>query len=303
MFAELETDGIKVRSVSIRRLRDLEDELAERRVAGAFAPPVDEMFGRHFDFMPPPGMPAPRSILVAAVRRGVTRATFTWRGVRRAYVMPPTYAFYDRTEERVRAALGAAVSAAGYAVAPAGLPLKLLAACSGLANYGRNNIAYVPGWGSCCQLVAAYSDAPDIDDADWDEPAELPRCESCCACLAACPTGAIDRQRFLLRAERCVTFVNERPGAFPAWIDPAWHTALVGCLHCQRVCPENVGLLDTVEQEVEFTDADTVALLAGVTSESAAPDLLARLRESDLADLLDVLPRNLAALLAQVQAD
>lgn len=301
MFASLEADGIRVRSVSIRRLRDLEDELAERRVAGAFAGPVDEMFGRHFDFVPPASMPAARSILVAAVRRGVTRATFRWRGARRTYVMPPTYAFYDRTEERVCAALGAAVSTQGYMVTPARLPLKLLAACSGLSSYGRNNIAYVPGWGSCCQLVAAYSDAPELDDADWDDPAELPRCESCCACLAACPTGAIDRQRFLLRAERCVTFVNERPGDFPAWIDPAWHTALIGCLHCQRVCPEDASLLDMVEQEVEFDAADTTALLAGVTAGTAPPDLLARLRAADLADVLDVLPRNLAALLAQAE--
>jgi len=54
------------------------------------------------------------------------------------------------------------------------------------------------------------------------------RCQTCQACLRACPTGAIAVERFLVRAERCVTFRNEKPGSvpFPAWVNPTWQNCL-----------------------------------------------------------------------------
>ena len=79
------------------------------------------------------------------------------------------------------------------------LPEKLLAVCAGLARYGRNNIAYVDGWGSFVELVTCVSElAPGADP--WTGPRSLARCDSCAACRRACPSGAIGEDRFLCTA-------------------------------------------------------------------------------------------------------
>ena len=84
-----------------------------------------------------------------------------------------------------------------------------------------------------------------------------------------CPAGAIGADRVLLHAERCLTLVNESPGAWPDWIPPSVHHCIVGCLLCQRTCPANAEL--PVESSgIAFTADETNALLAD-TSEPAGP--------------------------------
>ena len=128
-------------------------------------------------------------------------------------------------------------------------------------------------------------------------------CQNCSACLRHCPVSAIPSERFLLRAERCITFHNEKPGdvPFPAWIDPSWHNCLVGCLHCQRVCPENREFLHWVEERVEFSQEETALLLQGVALDQLPPATAKKLEQSDMVELLDVLPRNLGVFLKYVR--
>ena len=104
---------------------------------------------------------------------------------------------------------GRILHANGAFLASMAMPLKALAVCSGLGAYGRNNICYVPCMGSFCQLVAFYAEAPG-EEAAWGEPRMMARCETCEACRVHCPTGAIAAERFLLHAERCLVFHNER---------------------------------------------------------------------------------------------
>ncbi len=110
------------------------------------------------------------------------------------------------------------------------LPLKLLAVQSGLGRYGRNNVCYVPGMGSFFQLAAYYSNMQARTDF-WQEPKAMPICENCHACHLNCPTRAISNDRFLLNAEKCLVFHNEKRGNIPFadWIDPSWHNCLIGC--------------------------------------------------------------------------
>ena len=91
-------------------------------------------------------------------------------------------------------------------------------------------------------------------------------CQKCTACLRHCPTGAITSERFLLRAERCITFHNEEPSdvPFPAWLDASWHNCLVGCLHCQSICPENKDYLAWVGEGAKFSAEETALLVEGV---------------------------------------
>ncbi|MGC9530419.1 MAG: 4Fe-4S double cluster binding domain-containing protein [Candidatus Bipolaricaulaceae bacterium] len=214
---------------------------------------------------------------------------------------PPTYLRDQEIDAHVAGVATALLRPTGHQATLATVPKKLLAVRAGLASYGRNNLAYVPGLGSFHGLVALLIDAPPADDP-WRAPAVLQQCAGCSCCREACPTGAIERGRFLVPAERCLTFWNEKPGSepFPAWIEPAWHTSLVGCLHCQLVCPANRQAAQWAEGPA-FTAEETARLLAG----SALGDLPAptqrKLTASGLARLLDVIPRNLAALAAAAE--
>ena len=126
-------------------------------------------------------------------------------------------------------------------------------------------------------------------------------CIACDRCVRVCPVDAITSDRFLIHAERCITFHNEKPSSvpFPASMDPAWHNCLVGCLHCQRICPENKDVWPWVEERAEFTADETALLLEGVPPEEHPGSLVEKLERSNLAPYLSLLPRNLLALFDQ----
>jgi epoxyqueuosine reductase len=313
LFSQWEEWGYQGRIVSIQHLGDLQEEIEERYRQGLFDEEFYQEWLTGFAFGPPDNLPEAWSIIVVAVPQPQTRVTFTWDGEPVRFIIPPTY-FEQKTENRVRELLARVLKPAGYRVAEAVLPKKLLAVRSGLAAYGKNNISYVPRMGSFHGLVAVYSDLPAQED-NWREPQMMEICRNCSACLRHCPVGAIPSaapslrsglrlrvgtsERFLLHAERCITFHNEKPGnvPFPAWMDPSWHNCLIGCLHCQRVCPQNREFLHWVEERVEFSQEETALLLQGVALDQLPPATAKKLEQSDMVELLDVLPRNLGVLL------
>jgi epoxyqueuosine reductase len=282
--------------VSIRHLAELREEIKERYSQGSF----DEEFYRlrlsFFEFKVPETLPEAKSIIVVAVPRPQAQATFTFGGEKKTLIIPPTYVANEQTRNSVIDFLTGILKEKGYKTTRTVLPLKLLAVRSGLAEYGRNNISYVSGMGSFFQLVAVYSDLPCREDS-WREVRMMRQCEHCQACRRSCPTGAISSDRFLLHADRCIVFHNEKRGdvPFPGWISPSWHNCLVGCLHCQRVCPEDAGFMNWIVEKEEFSQEETELLLRGASSLSSAT--LEKLRNLDLADpdSLDSLPRNLSA--------
>ena len=297
LLRALEERGYVGRVVSIDRLRDLEDEIEGRHRGGAF----DEGFYQdnltNFVFDLPESIPGARSLIVVSVRQPVVRFTFSWKGERVPVVVPPTYLHWAATDRQVEDFLDRVLSAGGYRVATMLVPKKLLAVRSGLAEYGRNNITYVPGRGSFHRLVALCSNMP-CEDETWQEPQMMERCENCVACLRKCPSGAIPSERFLLGAERCLVYHNEQPGEipFPSWMEAGWHNCLVGCLHCQTVCPENAGVLGWTEDGAAFSAVETTRLMAGVPLEELPEETAEKLAVHDLVDLMDLMPRNLAAL-------
>jgi formate hydrogenlyase subunit 6/NADH:ubiquinone oxidoreductase subunit I len=48
---------------------------------------------------------------------------------------------------------------------------------------------------------------------------------------------------------------------FPAWVDPVWRNCLVGCMICQRACPEKKEFLGWIEEGAEFSKEETALLL------------------------------------------
>jgi ferredoxin len=230
-----------------RRLRD--GELAAEIYEAELAPVVE--------VQPPP---PEATVVIVAQPRAASRVRFELENEVFEAILPPTYARYRATFEEVRQDL-AAHGLPGARVELLAGPLKAMAACLGLVRYGRNNLAYAPRAGSYVQLCGYVTDAHlHASAAGTSGPQLLRECERCSACRRACPTQAIDAERVLLRAERCLTFLNENTGPWPDWAPARAHTCLIGCLTCQRACPANPTL--TVEDTgLCFSAGETRALL------------------------------------------
>jgi epoxyqueuosine reductase len=297
LMSQLSERGAQGRVVSIDRLGDLEAAIEGPHSQGLLDAYLVRTYLAGFDYHPPEILPEARSIIVVATPQPQVRVTFTWTGEQVPAIIPPTYPEREM-DMRVCALLRELLEPAGYRLAEARLPKKMLAVRSGLAAYGKNNVTYVPGFGSFHGLVAAYSDLPVAEDG-WQEPQMMERCRTCAACLRHCPAGAITAERFLLRAERCITFHNEKPGdvPFPVWVDAAWHNCLVGCLHCQWVCPENRDVPRWVETGVVFSQEETELLLEGVPPGQIPASTLEEMQRAHLDLYAGILSRNLSALL------
>jgi epoxyqueuosine reductase len=294
----IEERGWKGRIVSIDHLDDLERAIRDRYECGL----LDERLYREqlswFSFELPKDLPDVRSIIIVALPVPQTRTIFHWKGTRLAVIVPPTYVGYSTTTARVQAVLASWLERENYRVSAPRLPLKTLAVSGGLAEYGRNNICYVAGMGSFLQLVGAFSDLPCSGDL-WREPRMLQQCESCVACLRCCPSGAIAQDRFLLRAEYCLTYHNEGAGEFPAWIDQSWHHCLVGCMKCQSLCPENKAVAKWFDDRVEFSEHETACLVERVPFSRLPGEAAAKLRSLEINEDYQNLCRNLSMLVNQ----
>ncbi|MCP4679156.1 MAG: hypothetical protein GY854_27420 [Deltaproteobacteria bacterium] len=294
LYSELEGRGLKGRVVSIRRLRDLRDSIEGRHTQSHIDEELYQEGLSFFSFQPPEDLRNAASLIVVAVPRPQTKVSFTWKEKSLTLVLPPTYLGGLEIPEQIETLLMEWLAPKGYRVASARLPRKLLAVRSGLAEYGHNNISYIPGMGSFFQPVVFYSDLPYEEDT-WREPCVMETCQDCKICVAKCPTGAITSERFLLRAEKCLVFHNERSREhpFPDWIDPASHNCLVGCMLCQQFCPENKPFLDWFEGNETFSHEETSLILKGTSSDQLQATTQAKLERLGLQYFFEILPRNL----------
>jgi epoxyqueuosine reductase len=124
-------------------------------------------------------------------------------------------------------------------------------------------------------------------------------CENCKVCLTNCPTGAISNDRFLLKVDLCLTYHNEQPGdiPFPDWIDPSWHNCLVGCLHCQKLCPANKNVKDWCEYITTFNENEVNTLIQEKEFNNLPKLLQEKLIKIDFKNYTEVIPRNLGVFL------
>jgi len=293
----LEKNGCRGVFIPFDRLDEVKEEIRRLRREGMLDKSFyDEWMPTYLDAKLPRSMSKPKSILLIAVPATQRKVTFHFNEKAHQFVVPPTYGIGTRITRRLRNILKDGQRNGSFRLVAAFPPLKLLAVRSGLARYGRNNVTYVPGFGSFHRLMAFYSDL-EAPEGHWGEKRVHPKCAKCGACVSACPTGAISEDRFLLRAERCLPFMNERTSEhpFPSWVKPEWHNAIVGCMICQRVCPIDRGVIGKIEDGESFSEEETEYLLKGKYSGKKATLIRKKLKRAGLD--MSIFPRNLETLL------
>ncbi len=254
------------------------------------------------------GPKGPGALVLVAAPRPVHTVTFTADGRRVEVVIPPTYVRYKKTFEDILDDMKKSVLGPDARAEILKAPLKSLAVHVGLSAYGRNNITYVPEFGSGFQLCG-YTvewDGPVPGSGRKEQESVMERCSSCRACVKACPTGAITEDRFLIRAERCFTLHSESSRPIPDWITPPSRMSLIGCMACQQICPLNKGRLKHEPAGVEFDAEETETFIrAGRTGKwqgpgnGAAASAQAKLDRLHMTEDAIVFGRNLAVLLRQ----
>lgn len=294
------TRGYRAAVGSVSLLEEVRSALQRRREAGE----IEAGFYREnldiFTYLDGVPLENPQSIILVAVPAPAHILSFVVGDKRIETILPPTYVRYRKTFAEVRDDLAEALSGSGFRVELLNAPLKALGNRLGLLSYGRNNVGYIEGLGSYFQLVGLVSDMP-YDDSMPPRPAEtlLPRCRECRICAAACPTGAIDRERILLHAERCYTLFSESPPPIPESLKPPSPRCIIGCLRCQELCPENKGLLRHENAAVSFDAEETKAFLGMTPAKGgrAFDRAQAKFQELGLTEGLPVFRRNLKRLL------
>jgi epoxyqueuosine reductase len=180
-------------------------------------------------------------------------------------ILPPTYFHYHSTFETIRRDMKKNVFNENVEPKTLNVSLKLLANYLGIVSYGKNNLAYIPDFGSYFQLVGYLVNAPfrDKKSAKDQKRSLMKECENCSACSKACPMGAISKDRFLLFAEKCYTLYSESSNNFPDDVRPPSPNCIFGCLKCQEICPKNRGKLKYENSGIMFSEEETQAVLTG----------------------------------------
>ena len=239
----------------------------------------------------------PRSLITVVMPGSGITIRFAYRGKQVDCILPPQYDNHeDRNEQKLRYIRSYLKPLGFSAAALPWLPQKLLAVHAGLGLYGRNNICYHNEFGSHIQIMTYASDMP-CGESEWHPLRRMELCESCRACEAACPTGAIDAGRRLIDADRCLTALNEFPGEFPAWLSKDAHNSIVGCIRCQACCPANAQGAKAAAADIVFSEAETTVLLNHVAGTPFTEPLAAKVEAMGIPEYAQVLPRNVAALL------
>ncbi len=294
LFAGLAELNSVARIVSIEHVDELKTAILERRDSGQLDKELYQAYLSYFDFNIPDNMPDTASIIVVATPQPHIRLKFYLDGKDYSPIVPSTYSV--NRDARIREIFERTLKPYGYSFVRAALPVKLLAVRSGLAGYGKNNITYVNGMGSLYRLTAYYSNLPVTSDS-WGEMQVMEKCSKCTACIKKCPTGAINPDRFLIHAERCLTFHNEMARDFPEWLDPSIHHCLVGCLYCQKFCPLNKDVFDRIEDGVEFASGETELFLTAASTDEFPDGMAKKWSRLGYNEELKILARNLKTLI------
>jgi epoxyqueuosine reductase len=297
----LDDAGFAHRLADVSVAGELTAILADLQATGQVSEALLAEYAESLAFSCPEEVGQACALIVVASRSPVAKVRFHLESGPFEAVIPPTYistAAKDRCLEVTRSVL----APAGFHVARARIPVKLLAVRTGLAQYGRNNIAYVRNLGSFVRLDAFCTDAPlHVEDHKSKGSWRLSCCPPCRNCHHVCPTGCIPYDGTLIDAARCLAYFNEHEREWPEWLGTDGHNSLVGCMRCQEMCPANRVHLRIPQVIAEFDRQETGWILRDLSAEQLPPGVRAKLAVLDLEDYSTVLGRNLRALAAAAE--
>lgn len=298
-LTEIEKLGYKTRMVPIECADDLKYEIETLKKDGLIEDSFLKRYLCNFKYDYSDILANAKSIIIIAIPQPITILNLSWKGKAHKLVLPPVYIHSD-TDKQVTETADSFHIKTGFSFAAASLPLKLLGVRSGLCKYGRNNISYIEGIGSFYRLTALISDIP-CDDKKWHKTDIMKNCKNCSLCINNCPTGCIDNSRFLIHAQNCLTNLNENSGSFPDWLDINSHNALVGCMRCQMICPENKSHIYFNEIENFLSENEISLILDGKSVDELPEKTVSLLDKYGLMDYYpeNILSRNLNILLSK----
>ena len=155
---------------------------------------------------------------------------------------------------------------------------RAAAARAGLGWLGRNTMLLSDELGSWTVLGSVVTTAV-LPVADALQP---DGCGSCRRCSVACPTGALDVAG-VLDANRCLAWLLQAVGAFPAEFRVSLGDRLYGCDDCQVVCPYNEAPHNEAPGPAADTSSQPAQLFVdrAATSRAASVDVIGLLEMSD----------------------
>lgn len=294
---ELSRTEVQAKLISIEHLEDIRQDMLELQRTEKLHR-LQKWQADELAVLTVPRKPFPvRSILVLAIPTYAWVETeFTYQGETIPVQTPSIPSDKENSLSHIQIRLEWLLSTKGYHICwEPRLPAKRIAVRCGLAEYGRNNLAYCKGMGSFFQLALFFSDLPPAHD-EWREVRLAEVCEYCQACVHACPTKAIEAGRFLLNNERCLSYWNDHQNQqdFPEWIPETAHNSVHNCLICQKVCPMDQPYRGNVAPREVFSEEETRSLLDGPPY---SQELIRRTENLGWKEYLatPALPRNLKA--------
>jgi epoxyqueuosine reductase len=291
---KLEQHGFKARTVSTVHLKELQEDLDKLVRQGLLDESFQQRFLR-FVYNPLDIISEARTIFIIALPARMTRFSFTWQGQTLYGNISPNY-MVKTAQVNAGDTLINTLKDSGYKAVPAKLPFKTLAVRSGLAQYGRNNLAYVPGLGNFVRLAAYYSDCT-CDSDSWHELQMMSTCADCNICYKACPTGSMHQDRFLISAEKCLTWSSQDDAVVLEWVGSHWHNMLLGCMLCQLTCPVNKVQAANIVDGPEFTEEETGLILQRTPRDQMQEQTRQKLAEIAEEAVYNMLVRNLKAVM------
>ncbi|HCT30321.1 MAG TPA: hypothetical protein DIW31_06230 [Bacteroidales bacterium] len=285
------------RMVSLKHIQELETEF-NKPIKDSFVNKqlYESYIHGYINFSVKEKYPSALSLIIVATPSPQIDLKFQIESKDFIFKIPPMYTDRVEVTGRIKKITSDIFNNNGYNTFPVVLPKKLIAVKSGLAKYGKNNLAYVEGMGSYHRLTLFATDLPCNNDS-WLKVQTLDRCEKCFACQKSCPTSAINRNEFVIKAERCLAYLNEQSGTFPDWINPKAHNCIIGCIKCQDSCPENKSNISASRLKEKFSESETQMILKNTPFENLPDNLQMRIDDLCLKYYYKHLSRNIIPLI------
>lgn len=255
----------------------------------------------HLRFEVPADFPTAKSVVAVAAFSKPMYVNFTLDGIAFRVLVPPQYYTDDLNAANLMDVVQKDIiknSTSRVVDVTKSVPLKLLAARSGLGRYGRNNLIFVDGMGSYNLLYAYVTDYQFPED-NWSALNVLDACHRCDHCDRICPTACISRWSFPIDIDKCITLYNENHGEFPNWLLRSNHHALMGCMRCQDPCPENRGYAAISGNLEDVSEDETRKILKGAADDELLKSLQRKLRQfpaTESKERFPILTRNFSVL-------